>query len=65
MKTTENSERPGRQARAGNEAGTSRLPVLSFTTPPLLEHFPRMKETLALEILTLVLADKDCIYAVF
>ena len=35
-KTTENSERLGRQARPGFEPGTSRLPVLSVTTPPLV-----------------------------
>ena len=35
-KTTENSERLGRQARPGFVPGTSRLPVLSATTPPLV-----------------------------
>ena len=35
-KTTENSEQLGRQARPGFEPGTSRLPVLSVTTPPLV-----------------------------
>ena len=35
-KTTENSERLGRQARPGFETGTSRLPVLSVTIPPLV-----------------------------
>ena len=35
-KTTENSERLGRQARPGLEPGTSRLPVLSITAPPLV-----------------------------
>ena len=33
---TENSERLGRQARLGFEPGTSRLPVLSATIPPLV-----------------------------
>ena len=37
-KTTENSERLGRQARPGFEPGTSRLPVLSVTTLPLVER---------------------------
>ena len=32
----ENSERLGRQARPGFEPGTSRLPVLSATTLPLV-----------------------------
>ena len=36
-KTTENSERLGRQARSGFEFGTSRFPVLSVTTAPLVE----------------------------
>ena len=35
-KTSENSEQLGRQARPGFEPGTSRLPVLSITTPPLV-----------------------------
>ena len=35
-KTTENSERLDRQARPGFEPGTSRLPVLSVTTPQLV-----------------------------
>ena len=35
-KTTENFERLGRQARPGFEPDTSRLPVLSVTTPPLV-----------------------------
>ena len=35
-KTTENSERLGRQARPGFEPGTSRLPVLSVTAEPLV-----------------------------
>ena len=35
-KTTENSERLGQQTRPGFEPGTSRLPVLSITTPPLV-----------------------------
>ena len=34
--TTENSERPGRQARPGFEPGTSCLPVLSVTAVPLV-----------------------------
>ena len=33
-KTTDNSERLGRQARPGFEPGTSRLPVLSVTAVP-------------------------------
>ena len=33
-KTTEKSERLGRQMRPGFEPGTSRFPVLSTTTPP-------------------------------
>ena len=36
-KTTKNSEWLGRQARQGFEPGTTRLPVLSATTPPLVE----------------------------
>ena len=36
-KTTENSERLGRQARPGLESGTSRLPVLSVTAVPQVE----------------------------
>ena len=35
-KTTDNSDRLGRQARPGFEPGTSRLPVLSVTTVPLV-----------------------------
>ena len=35
----ENSERLGRQARPGFEPGTSRLPVLSVTTVPVVELF--------------------------
>ena len=35
-KTMENSERLGRQARPGFEPGTSRLPVSSVTTLPLI-----------------------------
>ena len=36
-KTTENSERPGRQARPGIEPGTSRLPVFERRiTQPLV-----------------------------
>ena len=35
-KTTENSERLSRQARPEFEPGTSCLPVLSVTTPPLV-----------------------------
>ena len=35
-KTTENSERLGRQARPEFERGTSRLPVLSVRTPSLV-----------------------------
>ena len=34
-KTTKNSERLGRQVRLGFEPGTSRLSVLSVSTPPL------------------------------
>ena len=37
-KTTENSEWLGRQARPGFEPGTSRLPVSSVTTLPLVGH---------------------------
>ena len=35
-KTKQNSERLGWQARPGFKPGTSRLPVLSVTTPPLV-----------------------------
>ena len=35
-RTMENSERLGRQARPGFEPGTSRLSLLSVTTPPLV-----------------------------
>ena len=35
-KTTENSERLGRQARPGFEPGNSRLPVLSVNAVPLV-----------------------------
>ena len=42
-KTTENSKGLGRQGRPGFEPGTSRLPVLSATSPPLLG--PHSRET--------------------
>ena len=35
LKTTENSERLGRQVRPGFKPGISRLLVLSVTTPPI------------------------------
>ena len=38
-KTTENTERLGRQARPGFEPGITRLPVLSATTPPLVGRY--------------------------
>ena len=37
-KMKENSEMLGRHARPGFESGTSRLPILSVTTPPLVGH---------------------------
>ena len=46
--TTENSEQLGRQARPGFEPGTSRLPVLSVTTLPLVEREHGGKEDMPL-----------------
>ena len=37
-KKTENSERLGRQTGLETEPGTSRLPVLNATTPPLVRR---------------------------
>ena len=43
-KNTENSERLSRQARPGFEPGTSRLPVLSVTTLPLVGPFDQVTQ---------------------
>ena len=39
----ENSERLGQQARPRFEPGTSRLPILSVTTRPLVERYEDQK----------------------
>ena len=43
-KTTETSEQLGRQARAGFKPGTSRLPVSSVTTLPLVGFRKMVRE---------------------
>ena len=54
-KTTENSERLGRQVRPGFEPGTSRLPVLSVTAEPLVGSYFQGKECHTKDTNTLLL----------